>query len=137
MRPEDAPALRCLLYARESDEEVLAEIEKAIRGEREGKTLCLVADASGTPVATALLVCRSGKVGHVVNVVIDAPFRGTGLFGRLVAAFEAAGPRLGLKRLRLSAEHTNIAARKAYGKAGFHEIPSDDDLVRFEKRIGE
>ena len=136
VRPDDAPGLKNLLYASMSDDEVAEQIAKAIRAQREGKELCLVALADGAVVATAMLISRTGSVGHVVNVAIDEAFRGCGLFGRLLAEFKTVAGPLKLKRLRISAEPENVAALKAYRKVGFCEIARSDGLVRFEMPVG-
>jgi predicted GNAT family acetyltransferase len=135
LRRGDASGLQERCFTAMTPEDVAQRVEQDLIRQRNRLGLCLVAEADGALVATALLVCRERRVGQVCNVVVYEPFRGTGLLGRLMNELANAAAELGVKRLRLAAEAANLAAIKAYARLGFRQTEIEQDVVWFERRL--
>jgi len=69
-------------------------------------------------------------VFSLVGIGVASAFRGLGLAGRLMTAFEEEARRMGFEKLRLSVKRNNQAAINAYLKAGWvrEERESSSDL---------
>jgi [ribosomal protein S18]-alanine N-acetyltransferase len=109
-----------------------------------GACLRVAEDATGQVVGYALLLRRRGALAaRLYSLVVDAPMRGRGVAGRLLADAEAAAGALGAVELRLEVRFDNAPALTLYRRGGYVETgrrPSyyEDgaDAVCLRKRLG-
>jgi GNAT superfamily N-acetyltransferase len=130
-QPDDVEALVGLLYelfAVEAD--FNADTNRQRKGlllllDGCGKHRCLkVALIDGQVVgmcsAQALIsTAEGGPVALLEDMVVSAPFRGSGIGRRLMTAIEAWAASRGMTRLQLLADRTNFSALDFYDKMGW------------------
>ncbi len=76
---------------------------------------------------------------HLIRVALAPPWRGTGASVSLMAAALAAGRAAGARRMTLRVYGSNLAALRAYERAGFEVAgrePAPEDASGFILRMG-
>ncbi|RTZ71389.1 MAG: GNAT family N-acetyltransferase [Gammaproteobacteria bacterium] len=116
----------------------------------------LVSELARVPAAFSLIALVDGKPAGLANcfqgfstfackplinihdLMVSAPFRGTGLAGRLLQAVEAIARDRGCCKLTLEVLEGNHSARRSYRKAGFaaYELdPAMGQALFWEKKL--
>lgn len=72
----------------------------------------------------------------LVGIGVDSQFRGKGIAGILISCFEEEVAVRGFRRIRLSVKKDNIAALRAYEKAGWIRCTEEAaDLYTYRKQV--
>ena len=74
---------------------------------------------------------KAAPFGVVQEVYVSPAFRGRGVARALLAAAAEAARSHGACRLELLTDHENAAARRAYARAGFEELPEKLACMKF------
>lgn len=88
-----------------------------------GRGIFLIVYREGIPVGCGALRLLDAERAEVKRMYVAPGVRGTGLGRRLVAALEAEGRALGVRRLVLETGVRQAAALALYRATGFHPIP--------------
>ncbi len=87
---------------------------------REGRAMCLVAEADGEMAGDAIALTRRGSRSlRLYSVAVDPGFRKTGIGTALLAASEAWALSTGHDEIRLEVREDNDAAIRRYLAAGY------------------
>ena len=89
----------------------------------DGRGTFLVVYRDGTPVGCGALRLLDADTAELKRMYVSPTARGRGLGRRLVAALEAEGRALGIRRLVLETGVRQAAAIALYRATGFHPIP--------------
>ena len=89
---------------------------------RGGHTRFLLAEpgAGGQGGYLALNLRRNSRVARIYSLAVDPESRRQGLAEALIAAARYSAREAGCDRLRLEVRASNTAARRLYGRMGFH-----------------
>ncbi len=107
--------------------------------------LCVREKADG-PVLGYCGFIRSFEDADIVNVAVDAPFRGRGIAREMLTRLMEAGRRRGVENYTLEVRAGNTAAIALYEKLGFHSVgkrpgfytkPREDALIMWKRGNGE
>ncbi|MFM9876665.1 MAG: GNAT family N-acetyltransferase [Rhodoglobus sp.] len=89
-----------------------------------------VVDVAGEPRAQAALYHLTAEGAEFGRLLVDPSSRGLGLAHLTIRlCLRAAREVFGMPRLTLEVKHDNLAARRAYERAGFVEVRRDADGV--------
>ena len=119
------------LYAEEfgwdgTYEALAAEICAAfIRGFREGREYCWIAELDGEPVGAVFLVYQSDEIGKLRLLHVEASARGHGVGSKLVAACIEKARACGYRKLVLWTNDVLASARKIYQAEGFRLVEEE------------
>ncbi|MBD5545097.1 MAG: ribosomal protein S18-alanine N-acetyltransferase [Lachnospiraceae bacterium] len=103
--------------------------------------LYLVAKSEGIPIACCGVRNILGE-GEITNVVVDKPYRGKGIGGRMLSELLEKGKQMGIEAFTLEVRKSNEAAICLYKKAGFvtegirknfYEKPVEDGLIMWKR----
>lgn len=89
----------------------------------------------GTPVGYAIVSRKAPGHAHLHHFMVAAPYRGSGLGTRMLAAIQQRCRAEGVARLTLKTRHANPQSRRFYLRHGFEECGEEGDHLVLGKTL--